>query len=370
MGQGAFYAERHEGFNIVYDCGELYNGKQAKEVVKQAFNGDIIDILFISHLDYDHISMIETLKATNTIKNVILPLTQPEGRIISKASCIRGEKTIKTSVISLIDNPREYFDKETKVIEIKPFDEGSSSLNMTADPISIENCGEKIPSGTVITVSANYSCHGNSNSDNWCFIPFNFESSSRISLFKKEITTKELDYDKLSDLEYFRNHLKKIKECYERTPGGTNGNSLVLYSGPSKEGWILRHHYYYGKQLFWGPWPYGIERHLRDKVACVYTGDVNLHDVNLNSIFPSPYADFIGTVQVPHHGSQLSFDSQNFINKHTIAPISFGNNNNFGHPSTRVIHLLLKCSSIPVPVTNDMSSIYIQVIFNRQRWNL
>ena len=66
VGQGAFYSERHENHNIVYDCGTDYfnRGKKGiKNTISQSFSKDeIIDILFISHFDYDHVSLIEHLK--------------------------------------------------------------------------------------------------------------------------------------------------------------------------------------------------------------------------------------------------------------------------------------------------------------------
>lgn len=37
IGQGAFYSERHDNFNIVYDCGEWKNSKRATKVVEESF---------------------------------------------------------------------------------------------------------------------------------------------------------------------------------------------------------------------------------------------------------------------------------------------------------------------------------------------
>ncbi len=66
IGQGAFYSERHENFNIVYDCGTEWKNRAKKtldRVITQSFSeDDTIDILFISHFDYDHVSKIHTLK--------------------------------------------------------------------------------------------------------------------------------------------------------------------------------------------------------------------------------------------------------------------------------------------------------------------
>ena len=84
VGQGAFYSERfyddhHQDaiHNIVYDCGTLLGYiRKAKKVVLQAFdNNDIIDYLFISHLDYDHISLVDTLLSSiGGVRNIVLPL--------------------------------------------------------------------------------------------------------------------------------------------------------------------------------------------------------------------------------------------------------------------------------------------------------
>ena len=63
VGQGAFYSERHENFNVVYDCGTEYpkrTDKGIKRTVETAFRKDEeIDILFISHFDFDHVGHID-----------------------------------------------------------------------------------------------------------------------------------------------------------------------------------------------------------------------------------------------------------------------------------------------------------------------
>ena len=86
VGQGAFYSERfyEDGgaeakYNIVYDCGTSWGSIiRAKKVVTQAFDKkDVIDYLFISHLDYDHISLVRTLiDSVRCVKNIVLPLSK------------------------------------------------------------------------------------------------------------------------------------------------------------------------------------------------------------------------------------------------------------------------------------------------------
>ena len=95
VGQGAFYSERffkedQQGtvHNIVYDCGVKwgYVGR-VKQVVTQAFTQtDTIDYLFISHLDYDHVSLVKTLiNNVRAVRNIVLPLVTEEQLVIALA---------------------------------------------------------------------------------------------------------------------------------------------------------------------------------------------------------------------------------------------------------------------------------------------
>lgn len=131
VGQGAFYSEHFEdnnySFNIVYDCGVLKAITHGEKVVSQAFTkDDEIDILFISHLDYDHISLVKKLKDTvKRIKRVILPLVVDKYYILSFYKAINNGSKYN-DVIKLIDDPHEYFGKETQIIYVKPV-EGSET---------------------------------------------------------------------------------------------------------------------------------------------------------------------------------------------------------------------------------------------------
>lgn len=95
VGQGAFYSERfffHNGnqleskHNIVFDCGVLRWPKWIMyHVVKTAFTDkDEIDHLFISHLDYDHLSLVNTLlKSVKCVRDIVLPLVSEEYLILA-----------------------------------------------------------------------------------------------------------------------------------------------------------------------------------------------------------------------------------------------------------------------------------------------
>jgi len=93
VGQGAFYSERfyedehlEAKCNIVYDCGTSWgNVIKAKKVVTQALDKkDVIDYLFISHLDYDHISLVLTLiDSVKCVREIVLPLVLKDDIVIA-----------------------------------------------------------------------------------------------------------------------------------------------------------------------------------------------------------------------------------------------------------------------------------------------
>ena len=91
VGQGAFYSEEfsHDGkvvFRVVYDCGCI-NRKEAmargqavvEECIRNWKEHCQIDYLFISHFDYDHVSLLHVFKNANIpVNRVVLPLLYPE----------------------------------------------------------------------------------------------------------------------------------------------------------------------------------------------------------------------------------------------------------------------------------------------------
>ena len=70
IGQGAFYTERicskDQIYNVVYDCGSGTNKNAPKRLIQEITSvftsNDVVDILFVSHFDNDHINGIRELK--------------------------------------------------------------------------------------------------------------------------------------------------------------------------------------------------------------------------------------------------------------------------------------------------------------------
>ncbi|WP_315367868.1 MBL fold metallo-hydrolase [Prevotella koreensis] len=365
VGQGAFYSERHiyNNINIVYDCGTEYMNRRKRSingVVTQSFRkDDVIHILFISHFDFDHISLINKLKNTvKKIEKVVIPLLQKEEKnFLYSVYKALGE----SNLANLVNKPNDFFGTETRVFTIQP----SSGEEISGEePIFLDNYDntKKIPSVTPLTLK---------DLNHWFFIPFNYEYPSRNKIFLEKLEKEGIDIECLkNDSKYLleRDDIKKkIKDIYKKIEGGINQNSMFLYSGPlerdSKPYYKREIYCYHGYRLC------HYHRHCDcckyyfdlSKVACLYTGDGDLNIVNVRKIYKE-FWDLIGTIQIPHHGSLLSFNENVLERDYFLCPISVGKNNSYGHPSNKVIGDIKSNGSCPIIVTEDVESTYVEKI--------
>ncbi len=71
VGQGAFYIEKIHGANIVYDCGSITKNSNIDHCIKHAFkNGEVIEAIFISHFDRDHINRLKDILAWCEVRHI------------------------------------------------------------------------------------------------------------------------------------------------------------------------------------------------------------------------------------------------------------------------------------------------------------
>ncbi len=369
VGQGAFYSERFqiwkpkiETHNIVYDCGVCYmKEKQAVHVVKQTFAGkDEIDYLFISHLDYDHVSLAYAILPR--VKHIVLPLVSKEELIIAMMFYVVSEENGAAIFFREIINRIEDGNRRNTVIFVGDVDAAPDERDNT----------NVVKSGTEIVPQWDY---------DWVLITRNVKYHSRrqelIDKLDKLIHEKEFAMDlighglkpfktaeellsKLNEADFAQKIMvipslrRAIKSAYESIEGGTNENSLLLYSGP-KSG-VTR--YELEMCMPYRPWCYcGIS-----KAACLYTGDSTCDMDDWKKKYAAVW-EHIGTIQLPHHGSVESFDVDTYpVDRPYIFPVSFGTYNTYGHPSGRVLAYLMMCDCCIQMVTEMANSGYMQRI--------
>jgi hypothetical protein len=403
IGQGGFFSEHHKvgrgkEFIIVYDCGVAHNRSGADSVVKtNLLNGVEIDILFISHFDYDHVCKLKVLSShVGRIKNVVMPL-------LSKDEKIRLTNLFRASgfnLLKLINSPEKFFGSTTRVFSVAPGgprdgdgddprDEAAVSLN-SLSPTKNLRSGVKIS----VLIGPFPPSH------DWVFIPYNYESATNLALLEAELTKVGISPHLIkTDPKYTLDksiiERKVIKDVYNRLPGGINLNSMIVYSGPEnctsrlrlrensqgrikihKTPWLNSHASLVAQKYpVWKDY-LSEEDDLRDLdfifdyefeclfqlPGCIYTGDVDFNQVDIPRVFREVW-DHVGTLQIAHHGAAPCFDNSILKGRKLICPIAVGTKFllKYGHPAKSVIDSIIMNGCVPVFVT-ELNEEFIQVI--------
>lgn len=377
IGQGAFYSERfyEDGraeakYNIVYDCGTSWGSiMKAKKVVSQAFDKkDVIDYLFISHLDYDHISLVLTLiDCVKSVREIVLPLVLRDDIVIAVA-------------LNRISNHEDAADFLRMISRRVGIDiEGKNLKPLESEIVFVGSEEERRPHKNQLWMNGERRTIGDV--PDWVLIPYNVKSQDRrlelISEFDKLLhdvkLLKKLDgcrialpsrgdelYELLKDPDYVKDMIaakelkNAIKSAYEKVTGGVNANSLILYSGPANmlSGYRMVTSYHRWRD-------YQVTR----RPGCLYTGDSNCDLQVWEAEKYSAVWENIGTIQLPHHGSLASFDIvDNPIDRRYVFPVSCGSTNSYGHPSGKVLAYLMTKDCMPKIVTEMESTVYMQRI--------
>ena len=371
VGQGAFYSERFLGkdgeddFCIVYDCGTKTSKKKVDHaaIIQDAFkDNEPIDILFISHFDKDHVSMIDELMKCRRIKRVVLPLLPIEETAVLQ---VHYHQTGNSIGERLLAAPIEFFDNETVIFYVDLMGNEARELWQApsesyrdfppdADVVILSPNGERvdtkqgrsieIPSGTMIFVPRYQ----------WCYIPHNYNYSERHDALMNELSKRtDIDLTRLGEASYLASKRIELNEVYKSLQtikcGNINENSMLVYSGPPQ--------YRSAKLHAWGGcWSYcGFFWWHEDRSACIYSGDSDFNKVKINRVYGSLWKN-VGMVQIPHHGSEGAFSAE-FLGKGDnfyFCPISTGHQ--YGHPAPTVLKDILIRHSLPLIVDECLCS--------------
>lgn len=305
VGQGLFCTERYsssEGwdpiFNIVYDCGTL----NERGLVERAINREFgplpsceadkvqIDCMYISHFHADHINGISTLRKYCKIHKYVAPVMSTgaivEAYIFNLIHDASANKVV-IDILKLNSEQVEYVDVEDQKVGDNPY--------------------------------APY----------WLIMPYMVKKFDD-ALLEHEMRKggfgdlwdafEERDFAKVDNLfnQYEISRWLELKKIYEKMGGGEHSYMLTLYSG------------YYSPGA-------GCN-------ACnaLYCGDYEAKDAQSVDDLLRPLQGrwpYVGTLQVPHHGSENNSCPDLYDNeRHCV--ISYGAYR-FKHPHIRTIKLIL-----------------------------
>ena len=384
VGQGGFFSGviewGKEKFRYVYDCGSNKLSRVREEIDKVFQEGDRIDILFLSHFDYDHVNGVQYLLSRCNISTVIIPyLSEDEKYAFMLRNAAWGRVEDSISTIRMIENPEEWFGgRVDRIISVSHGSddesgsppEGSSSTGNGRSPKHSDFSGERTfepiwhlkwhiapPLKTQGLEEKNGACVIKPNTILyiriaeiyfWALIPYVHQPCSIcfgnfINKIRKDIDNLDAN-NIIKNLRYtkFRN---KIKRCYGELWPDHNLTSMSLYSGPSdfKMCFSLSGH--------------SIFNYTRSG-AFLLTGDANFSNSAGNQggncatcnagmsndrrrmKFLNHYRDFrnlVGVLMLPHHGSDKNFDISLLMPfKNLTTCYAAVGNNGYGHPGTNV----------------------------------
>ena len=122
IGHGAFYTERFEdidgkgtSFTAVYDCGAYQFGIRYEDILKSEIDkflgrlrNNVIDVVFLSHFDKDHVNGFRYLLSKNvTIRNLIIPNLSNEQLVCALLKNVVEEEPLDEDIrwfFSLLSN--------------------------------------------------------------------------------------------------------------------------------------------------------------------------------------------------------------------------------------------------------------------------
>lgn len=398
-GQGSFYGGRiwnHETdqvFTVVYDCGtssfvtgnsqslnnEINHFKRRLHYFPR--NNDEIELLFISHLDYDHVSGLKRLLTEFKVKNIILPFISKELRQFFLASISDdydpdNDLTVE-DYISFIDSPNQFIllNSETaKMFFVKS--NGKNEIEYQGYDDKDNQTEYAYPRGTInqdedeLTGQANVTKYDNNLQffirRYWEFTTYcknvSQESIDKLhACLKKKLKKKTSDNLTIEDLKYIAtSNRKEAHKCYTDCIGDINSHGLVLLHGPIRFEHLCGR-FYSNCELNHFHNDYRYHRHFYDEhhfinnkrpmLGTLLFGDTSINPQNNPIDFPQAFKDKlvnVHVVQVPHHGSSKNWDFKAFealnigenVNRwghRVVAVCNFGFGNKYGHPSHEVL---------------------------------
>lgn len=346
IGHGAFYTERfYEDdndaplFTAVYDCGS-FSYEQLKDIIDTTFKeGDKINLLFISHFHFDHISMVQYLKSRCDIDYIIVPVLSLSTLVESLIHyAIIGKGSSLTNITGILDDI--YNRKDDRIIIIDKA-EGTdlNAIDIDHLPDELNDNAERILTNIIF-------CY-----KNWRYIPFVHIDNKADALLRKVRTDPHfsgIDWNNI-DINVLFDTIKKIdveylKDLYANVyKDKHNSYSMPVYSGLDCK---PQCHKGCHKQCEFVTFCH---------INCLYMGDYDAKSKtsydNLKEYYKG-YWKRIGLIQVPHHGSEHNSDS-NLYDPNKLCIISSGRNDRYNHPDQATIDAIMEAGSIHMIVTED-----------------
>ncbi|MDC7675139.1 MBL fold metallo-hydrolase [Asticcacaulis machinosus] len=351
-------------FTWAYDCGSNQSDALTREI--NAVSCSRLDVLFLSHLDKDHVSGVDELLLKAPAKTVVLPYLSDTDWLFYLGRGI-NDGAISGNFISLVSDPLQWFmDRGTEEIiymtaasddddgpgfEDGPTDPspsgegrrdlkaGSAQLEWTRRPTKVAE-RQIIAEGTSsrivarqVPARATAAIVVGGNVVNWVLSPFAFRpSKAKMKVFEAKLVQKfgTKSRTEIAGLARSPAGREQLRECYDATLADNNLHSMALYSGPIHP---VKTYHLSTAEL-------GSFEGNALNPAWISTGDYDASVAKRrNSLikYYHRYSSMVGQLCLPHHGATPSFHAdlvEAYPNlEHTIVAVG---PNTYKHPGVEV----------------------------------
>jgi hypothetical protein len=348
-------------FRWAYDCGSNQDDALVREIKRAAHPG-VRDVLFLSHLDSDHVSGVDRLLAQCAVDEVVLPYLA-EDLIIAVAAgdCMRGR--LSGLFLDAVPDVAGWFaSRGVGTVTFVRGDERDEGPDEGGGPIlpdpgegpeetivakwsePPESLGMRPRAGRTVPASAPLqtevrqvspraalTLRAGMKSLNWVLIPYVHQPRAQLlDNFRTALVAAfgdPLDVHDIAAEARTKVGRDKLRGCYDELWRDHNLVSMTLYSGPLRAEPLTFQNSAPDRWFAAGP-------------GWMLSGDAHLDGLRRRKAFLRHYraiAEFVGALMLPHHGSIHNFDDELLTAFPRLeAAFACAGPNDYGHPHPAV----------------------------------
>ena len=367
VGQGGLWSgELNAGVDPVrwiYDCGSNQADSLLREI--NSMGAGPIDLLFLSHLDNDHVNGIDLLLGACPVREVVLPYLERGNLLLVVGEELAAGRLTET-FRSFIADPVAWLRARgvAQVTFVRPTGEdddtppdlpdgpdplgqGSLEVKWSKPPRPIirgwARGGRTAAQGDVVRLKV----QDISAVADWVFIPqVHLPTIARAKAFQRALKVEfpGEDIDKIVTRALDQTGRRKLRTAYDTLSKDHNKITMSLYAGPypsSKSNWTAKFDWHPQvtdpSHTYFFFWFHGGDS---GEVGWLSSGDADLSTPRRRGAFLKFYHSVltgVGVFILPHHGSAGSFDTSLLAGMPALRiGIAAAGPNGYGHPHAQV----------------------------------
>ncbi|WP_323121661.1 ComEC/Rec2 family competence protein [Burkholderia alba] len=352
------------GFLYVHDCGGRLD--LIEQGVAAYFSpGEVIDALYVSHFDEDHVAGLEHLLAHHRVQRAFIPVLHDNARLYFLATNL-AKGALSATLEAFIRDTRAWLVR-AGVAEVREIPDDPDPARLDPEIVDLDRDGgvDHTPPARPAAATLNLSVGGGKRPSMAIWQLKTFCAIDQDKHFRTKLAThfrKRFRSDAKA-IEWLLSGAvgtKQIKDFFVKEYAGDHNRvSLCLYSGPTTK---LNDRWTVDTTLISWTWLTGKSSRMR--VGWMHTADYPFRVKKLARKFTTyfkPQLDDVSVFMLSHHGSASDFDETLLDQmKHVeIGLVPVGSKKQYGHPDDNALATLLRRRIAPALVMDERSDRFI-----------